>query len=69
MTSVIRVESNVSGGVGGWGGGGAFSSTVEVWDGGWRVLRVVVCGCLLRSLLRPILSVTAGGSGECRGPV
>lgn len=44
---------------------GAFSSTVEVWDGGWRA--VMVRGCLLRSLLKPILSVTAGGSGELRG--
>lgn len=29
----------------------------------------MVCGCLLRSLLKPILSVTAGGSGERRRPV
>lgn len=48
-------------------GGGAFSSTAEVWDGGWRA--VIVCGCLLRSLLKPILSVTAGGSGERWRPV
>ncbi|CAK6949935.1 Hypothetical predicted protein [Scomber scombrus] len=65
VTSVIHVESNVRGGD---AGGGAFSSTAEVWDGGWRVVRaVMVCGCLLRSLLRPILSVTAGGSGQRRG--
>lgn len=65
VTSVIRVESNVSG-----RGGGAFSSTAEVWDGGWRAVRaVMVCGCLLRSLLEPILSVTAGGSGRRRRPV
>lgn len=72
MTSVIHVESKVSGGgvcVSG-GGGGAFSSTPEVWDGGWRAVRaVMVGGCLLRSLLKPILSLTAGGSGERRRPV
>lgn len=51
-------------------GGGAFSSVAEVWDGGWKALRaVVVSGCLLRSLLKPILCVTAGGSGDCRRPV
>lgn len=47
----------------------AFSSMVEVCDGGWRAVRAItVCGCLLRSLLRPILSVSAGGNAECRGP-
>lgn len=64
MTSVICVESNVSGGGARGGAGGAFSSTVEVWDGGWRA--VMVGGCLLRSLLKPILPVTAGGSGQRR---
>lgn len=59
MTSVIRVKSNVSGGGPGCGSWrGAFSSTTEVWDGGWRA--VTVSGCLLRSLLKPILS-------DCRG--
>lgn len=51
-----------------WGSrgvGGAFSSTAEVWDGGWRA--VMACGCLLRSLLKPILSKTAGGVGSVRG--
>lgn len=49
--------------------GDAFSSMAEVWDGGWRALRaVMVGGCLLRSLLKPILSLTAGGSGDCRRP-
>lgn len=68
VTSVIRVESNVSGGGAGWGG--AFSSMVEVWDGGWRAVRaVMVGGCPLRSLLKPILSVAAGGGGESRRPV
>lgn len=41
------------------GGSGAFSSTAEVWDGGWRP--VTVSGCLLRSLLKSILWMTAGG--------
>lgn len=41
-----------------WELAGAFSSTTEVWDGGWRA--VTVSGCLLRSLLKPILS-------DCRG--
>lgn len=64
VTSVICVESNVSG-----RGGGAFSSTAEVWDGGWGAVRAVTAGgCPLRSLLKPILSVTAGGSGERRRP-
>lgn len=64
MTSVICVESNVSRGGARGGGGGSFSLTVEVWDGGWRA--VMVGGCLLRSLLKPILPVTAGGSGQRR---
>lgn len=53
-------------------GGGvvALSLTAEVWDGGWRAARaVMVGGCLLRSLLKPILSVTAGGSRERQRPV
>lgn len=60
MTSVIRVESNVSRGELVVVVGGAFSSTTEVRDRGWRA--VMAGGCLLRSLLKPILSVTAGGS-------
>lgn len=58
------VSSNVSGG--GRGEAGAFSLTAEVWDGGWRA--AVVGRCPLRSLLKPILSATAGGSGERRRP-
>lgn len=44
---------------------GAFSSTMEVGFGGWRA--VTVCGCLLRSLLGLILSVTAGGTDRVGG--
>lgn len=45
-------------------GRGAFSSTTEVGDASWRA--VMVGGCLLRSLLKPILPMTAGGGGEAR---
>lgn len=44
------------------GGKRAFSSTMEVGEGGWSA--VMVGGCLLRSLLRPILHVTAGGTNR-----
>lgn len=64
LTAAICVESNVSGG--GRQEAGAFSLTAEVWDGGWRA--AAAGRCLLRSLLKPILSVTAGGSGEHRRP-